>query len=274
MQNKKKKENLVILLGFVFIILVFIITFIRPSFKKEESFQDDLMIQGNKFKESTISSRELKDILSENDNILILDIRLKNDYLRNHIIDSTNISLDFLREGLKEFSRNKKIVVVGYDQDQEGLTEAMNILEEAGFEDAVVLIGSINSWSAEKNQVVSGGDPASFLDQSKVTYLSPEKFDRLIQGGYQPFILDIRSAQLFSREHIPNAINIPLGDLEKRRGELPFAKEIVIYGDAELEGFQAGVRLFDMNYLMISVLEGGFLKWKNQEPEKKEAQTE
>jgi rhodanese-related sulfurtransferase len=42
-------------------------------------------------------------------------------------------------------------------------------------------------------------------------------------------ILDVRPEDEFVLGHLPGALNIPLGDLERRLAELPFDREVIAY---------------------------------------------
>lgn len=50
---------------------------------------------------------------------------------------------------------------------------------------------------------------------------------RLINDG-NPIILDVRSPAEYSGGHLPNARNIPLGDLDKRVAELPPKRPVLL----------------------------------------------
>src|SRR5262245_3832234 len=63
--------------------------------------------------------------------------------------------------------------------------------------------------------------------------VSPQDAVHLINREHGVF-LDVRAADAFAGGHLPNARNIPIADLETRRGELEKSKNrpIVIYGEA------------------------------------------
>jgi len=59
--------------------------------------------------------------------------------------------------------------------------------------------------------------------------ISPEALSRAIDEMRAPVIVDIRSAAQFHDRRLPGAINIPLGELESRAGELDPAAPTVFY---------------------------------------------
>jgi ArsR family transcriptional regulator len=76
-------------------------------------------------------------------------------------------------------------------------------------------------------------------------------------------ILDVRPADEFARGHLPDALNIPLSQLERRLAELPPDQEIVAYcrGPWCVLSFEAVALLRERGY-RARRLEDGFPEWK------------
>ncbi|BFU94060.1 MAG: hypothetical protein NTNFB02_07820 [Nitrospira sp.] len=76
-------------------------------------------------------------------------------------------------------------------------------------------------------------------------------------------VLDVRPAAEFSHGHLPGAINIPIGELKRRLGDLPKRREIVAYcrGPYCLWSFDAVATLRAKGY-RVRRLEDGFPEWK------------
>lgn len=76
-------------------------------------------------------------------------------------------------------------------------------------------------------------------------------------------VLDVRPEDEFAAGHLPGALNIPLGELERRLGELPADREIVAYcrGPYCVLSFEAVAALRARGYL-IRRLEDGYPEWK------------
>lgn len=188
-----------------------------------------------------------------------LDLRTLEQYQKNHILDSLPLKP---HEMLTEFP-----VITGtpiFIIDESVTSEVLHSLKEAfdrHGKSFAILADGINGWQMAGGLTLSAGDPYSFVDQSKVTFITPEKTKDFLTD--QVFILDVQTALAYQETHLPGAVNIPLPELEHRRSELPFTQSIVVYGTNDLEGFQAGVRLFDMNFLGARTLEGGLTAWKN-----------
>jgi rhodanese-related sulfurtransferase len=76
-------------------------------------------------------------------------------------------------------------------------------------------------------------------------------------------VLDVRPEDEFRLGHLPHALNIPLGELEQRLGELPADREIVAYcrGPYCVLSFEAVAALRARGY-RVRRLEEGYPEWK------------
>ena len=76
-------------------------------------------------------------------------------------------------------------------------------------------------------------------------------------------ILDVRPEDEFALGHIPGALNIPLGKLEHRLGELATDREVIAYcrGPYCVLSFEAVAALRARGYL-VRRLEDGYPEWK------------
>ena len=88
-----------------------------------------------------------------------------------------------------------------------------------------------------------------------------ELLDRLRCGAAT--VLDVRPEDEFAGGHLPNALNIPLSQLERRLAELPPDQEIVAYcrGHWCVLSFEAVALLRQRGY-RARRLEDGFPEWK------------
>jgi rhodanese-related sulfurtransferase/predicted transcriptional regulator len=88
-----------------------------------------------------------------------------------------------------------------------------------------------------------------------------ELLDRLRSGTAT--VLDVRPEDEFANGHLPDALNIPLPQLERRLAELPADQEIVAYcrGPWCVLSFEAVALLRDRGY-RARRLEDGFPEWK------------
>ena len=76
-------------------------------------------------------------------------------------------------------------------------------------------------------------------------------------------VLDVRPEDEFALGHLPGALNIPLGKLEDRLGELPPDREVIAYcrGPYCVLSFEAVAALRARGYV-VRRLEDGYPEWK------------
>lgn len=207
-------------------------------------------------------AEEVKRRLNVSEKIIFLDLRPREAYLSEHILDSRSLSLT----ELSSFEPEKGVVyvlVVDPTTDPAFMKNINATFEQKNMQIAF-LDGGVEAWKGIGGSTVSMGDPNNPVDQSKVTYITSENAASLIQSNPTLILLDIRSQGDFATGHIPKALNIPLASLESRHKELPLGHEFLVYGKDELTAFQGAVRLFDMHFFGPRVLEGGFGSWQDK----------
>jgi len=88
-----------------------------------------------------------------------------------------------------------------------------------------------------------------------------------VQEAYQKYqqgalILDVRTAEEWSQSHIPNAIHIPLDELESRLHELPKDKEIIVICHTGNRSREGVVLLLKAGFTQVSMVTGGMNNWQ------------
>lgn len=193
--------------------------------------------------------------IQNGDPIALVDIRSQEAYALEHIAHA----LFFPIGSLQNFSpaKDEMVVIIFSENDMEVFETAKNIMSQKSFA-YYFLKGGFEGWKSMNAPAVSIGDPDSFLDQSKITYLSVEECKKLLaQKIPSLFILDVQAEDNFKKRHLVGSINIPLDQLEKRVGEIPAGRQIIIYGENDLASFQGGVRLSDLGIYSARTLTGG-----------------
>lgn len=94
----------------------------------------------------------------------------------------------------------------------------------------------------------------------KYETIDTNKALELIDNG--AIILDVRTVDEFNREHIPNAINIPLDQIDT----VGFDKNstIIVYCQSGMRSKEATEKMADMGYTSLYNLDGGLLNWGGQ----------
>ncbi len=207
-----------------------------------------------------ISAENILDRIKKSEDIRFVDIRPRASFETNHLIDSEWLGL---AEIATYSAPTGQLIVIVYGK--ENVNDQLRDIHTRFTEKKMTfafLEGGIQNWIAKGGTVISEGDPNSYIDQTKVLTIAPEKVAELQSTLVRSIILDVRSDREYSQGHIPGAINVPLSRLEKDRGAIPPIGSMFVYGANESDTFQAGTRLFDMGFFGLRIITGGFEDWK------------
>ena len=144
-----------------------------------------------------------------NDSVLILDCRRAEEFANGFIPDSLNIGLEsnfamWVGELVSDIKQ--KIVLVCPEGKEE---EAIIRLARVGYDHAIgYLSGGFEAWK-------SASRPYETSER-----ISAKSFAEQFDNG-NSIVIDVRKVSEFESEHVENAINIPLNQLEKSIREIP-----------------------------------------------------
>lgn len=261
-QQENKQNAIALIVGFGLIILIAIFTIFKPfsHTAKNNGQNNSSQLPRDSSSAKQISSEDLLKKIQTKEPADIIDVRSSGEFQKEHILDSQNIPADNFAANFENLDKNKKYVIIDDGSDDIGLALA-GIMAQKEFPDVYYLIGGFSAWRNNLNPMVSAGDPNSFADQSKVSYLASDQLKKIMQAENNLYILDVRKSGAYAQGHLKGAVNIFLDDLEKRRREIPPGKKIIIYDSDGFWAFQGAVRLFDMNILNVFALSDGFNAW-------------
>lgn len=265
--DEQKTNNKVLLIGVVLILIVGAITIFRSFMADKKSADNTGQNYENKTIElNKISPDQLRSKLATDEGtVKVLDIRGKEEFTRDHLIDSQNISADDIGGTLSSLAKENEYILIDAEGSSGLLSQSANIFQKNGFEKVFVLEGGFAAWKQTGLPSISEGNPDSFVDQSKVKYENPDDLKKTIDATPQAVaIVDVRPESEFSDAHLPNSTNLPLDLVEQKRRDLPSGKIIILYANDNLESYQAAVRLFDMGYFNVKILMGGLNGWKGK----------
>ena len=98
-----------------------------------------------------------------------------------------------------------------------------------------------------------------FVLIQRVGKVSGSEARRLVENG--ALLLDVRTSQEFAAGHIPNAVNIPVQELDRRMGELgPKDRPVVIYCRSGRRSSHAATMLKKAGYTAVHDL-GAMTRW-------------
>lgn len=268
MERKEQNSIWVIIVGLVLIFLVTAFILLRPFLKKDPAVSqkvlDNSVYLEDLKRAQKITSEELRTrILTEKD-VVILDLRDANSFVKEHILDSRSLPLADLANSLESLDKSKTYVLVDDGSGLQAAYAAGGIFTQNNFENVFYLSGGFVAWKNKVNLTVSAGDPTSFVDQSKVKYIGVDDLKKVLETESNLLVIDVREKNDFDGGHLKNASNIPLANLEKDRYNIAPGKRIILYDENGYSAFQAGVRLYDLGFLNVWVFSDGLRVWRDR----------
>jgi rhodanese-related sulfurtransferase len=108
----------------------------------------------------------------------------------------------------------------------------------------VILIYGFRWWQRRGVEMISVHDVKAMLDARQ-----------------QPLIVDVREPAEFRAGHIPGAVNIPLGTLEKGAAGFDKQQELMLICRSGNRSVTAYARLKAMGFAKLKNVDGGMLRW-------------
>ena len=102
--------------------------------------------------------------------------------------------------------------------------------------------------------------PDTDEDLARIRVVDARAAKRLADDG--AVLLDVREIAEYESGHAPGAVHIPYEQLERRLGELPRGRELVVYCAAGVRSSLAA-SLLERAQLRVSNLRGGFSAWQH-----------
>jgi len=184
------------------------------------------------------------ELMANESQALILDTRAPEVFAKGFIPNSINIGLEgnfamWVGEMIPDI---KQEILLVTDKDKE--EEAIIRLSRVGYDHAIgYLKGGFNAWKNSGNEV------------DTVQRLSADEFAK--EYATQPIIIDVRKKSEFDSEHVVNAINLPLNELNNRFYELPQEEPFILHCAGGYRSMIAASILESRGYHNFKDVEGG-----------------
>lgn len=162
-----------------------------------------------------LSAREFEAVANQGD-IIVLDVRHENDFVKAHIPNSIFIGIQggfapWVGSLLRDVNQ-KLLLVIPQGREEETITR----LSRVGFDHVLgYLEGGIDAWTA-----------AGFETDS-INSISPEEFAN--QLNENSIVVDARKPGEFEAEHVENAINLPLDNVNENFQSMPKGEDFFIH---------------------------------------------
>lgn len=261
-----KKNKYIIITTLIFIAL-FSLASTLDQCRTETSEIENIDESNNHIEEETkipeivqISSEEVYEIIIEEKDFLILDVRMTEEYIEGHIEGAELIPVSDLESRLNELPEDKPIIV--YCRSGKRSKTAANILIENGFKEIYDMGGGILDWQENSFPLVMGEE----LILEIVSITVDEAYEIFINNKNYLFV-DVRSEEEYNSGHIETAVHIPVIEIGNRLDELPKDRPIIVYcnGSSCARSGRAATILLENGFKEIYDLAGGgIVEWEEK----------
>lgn len=191
--------------------------------------------------------------LVRDSSLIIVDVRLPNDFLKSHIEGARNIPTSIVTANLP---REANIVVYCSEPDCPLSTNAANSLATNGYSRVSLLEGGFNGWVSKGYPVQKSPSPES--QAPKTPHVSAHETRHLLAAG--TIALDVRPATEFAAGHLPGARNIPIETIDTALFSLSKDAHYIVYDRQPARTHRAEQKLIAAG-LHVSELSGGLADW-------------
>jgi len=186
------------------------------------------------------------ELLANESGALMLDTRNADDFARGFIPNSINIGLEgSFAQWVGEMIPDVKqpIMLITYPGKEE---ESITRLSRVGYDNTLgYLDGGFENWKASGKEFETTG---RITQQQLETMYSNEK----------PLIIDVRKKSEYESEHLIDAINVPLNEINQHLAQFPKDKSFVLHCGSGYRSMIAASVLKQRGWEDFTDLEGGF----------------
>lgn len=91
--------------------------------------------------------------------------------------------------------------------------------------------------------------------------MSPIRFEQELADHADALLIDVREPHEYGAGHIPNAVNIPLSQLNNKLNDIPKDHKVLLYCQSGMRSRQAARRLSKLGYRNMGHLSSGIMAW-------------
>jgi rhodanese-related sulfurtransferase len=209
-----------------------------------------------------ITTDQLKAMIEEKNDFLLIDARTKDEYQEAHIANALSIPEKNFEESLSLLPADKNSLLVFYCNGVKcGKSKKVAKKADAiGYKNILIYGEGFPVWEEMGNKIIPGPEYAKKIETAKV---SPSDLKKLIDGGNKDFVIvDVRDETEYKEGHIPSAINIPAESFAVKSEVLPKEKKIIVYCNTGGRSYMAYRKLMKLAY--PSIAQTLFAEWKEE----------
>ena len=206
----------------------------------------------------SVDSKTVVALLENQENVLVVDIRIAKEYQSGHLVGASHDILDSItlekrvktiQSRLPEIVSTHNIVLI--DDDGLQAKQAAQTMNEMGIQ-TFYLSGGMNNISEN-------------LESSSQPVINSQELMMKLTANEDLFLLDVRQPDELLETKITGVVNIPLADIFKPNGmdSIPKDKPVIVICGS---GNRATIATYALAQKEIDfqVLEGGMKEWNSQ----------
>lgn len=207
-----------------------------------------------------INTDELKAMIDNKKDFILIDTRSKEEYEEAHIINAINIPEKQFEKVAPELIKEKDKMLIFYCSGVKcGKSKrTAKIAESMGYTNLVIYNEGFPVWEERGLKVVAGPEYEKKIETTKI---KPLDLKKMIDEKNQNYVLiDVRDESEYREGHIPTAINIPANIIASKQDILPKDKKIIVYCNSGSRSYMAYRKLLKMEYK--DIYQTLFSDWK------------
>lgn len=183
----------------------------------------------------------------------LLDLRPKAAYVAEHVAGSVHLEADNQISNRAGFVLPPGQPLILLLEDEKVYRNVVLALARVGYDKVVgYLQGGMETWRRYGLPTVSGD----------VEDVSASRLAEMLKGENAPFALDVREPWEFAQGHVPGAVNVPLGQLARRAGELDPGMPVAVICAHGNRSQSAAALLGQKGFKKVYNLLGGTVAWQ------------
>ena len=230
-----------------------------------------------------MSAPELARRRAAGEDVVVVDVRSREEYLRGHVPDTYHIpGGNLLMDGPRLPLKDGTTLVVSCAGRTRGILGA-KLLHDNGFDNVYALENGVMGWFLSGHDIAEGPGMevpetasetrAMRIRRATEALASAEGVRRCplktFRGVYDSdssfYLLDVRLPEEFHAGHVPRAISLPLGQMALAHENFLAvrAAPVFLISDDHLRPVWAASLLQQLGFGDVSVLEGGLQGWRD-----------
>jgi len=168
-----------------------------------------------------ITTDELKTMMDENKDFMLIDTRTKEEYQEAYIINAINIPEKQFEKMAPEIIKEKGTMLVFYCSGVKcGKSKrTAKIAEAMGYTNLFIYNEGFPVWEEKGLKITAGPEYEKKIETTKI---KPADLKKMIDENSQDYVLiDVRDESEYKEGHIPTAINIPASIIASKQDILP-----------------------------------------------------